>query len=138
VFVNRDIDVNRAQVLRVFLQKTIYERTPGVARKLLPDLPLASLKSAWDRYIVAPMLGVLDFDDPVSRFATIGRTLPEADTERRDVQWHNRYLTRQGLSQRPRQNCVGAENKDSRQGAGPGLHDRDVAHGAGVSRILRS
>lgn len=71
VFVNRDIEVNRAEVVRVFLQKTIYERNPGVARQLLLDLPLAALKNAWSRYIVAPVLGVLDFDETTEQFRVI-------------------------------------------------------------------
>jgi predicted nucleotidyltransferase component of viral defense system len=75
VFVNRDIEVNRAEVLRVFFQKTIYERNPGVARQLLLDLPLAALKGAWSRYIVAPALGALDFDDALGRFETVIKEL---------------------------------------------------------------
>jgi predicted nucleotidyltransferase component of viral defense system len=71
VFVNRDIEVNRSEVLRVFLQKTIYERNPGVARQLLLDLPLTVLKNAWSRYIVAPVLGVLEFEDATVRFYEI-------------------------------------------------------------------
>lgn len=71
VFVNRDIEVNRSEVLSVFFRKTIYERSPGVARQLLLGLPLAALKTAWGKYIVAPIQGVLDFDDSVSRFETI-------------------------------------------------------------------
>jgi predicted nucleotidyltransferase component of viral defense system len=71
VFINRDIEVDRGEVLSVFLQKTIYERSPGVARQLLLDLPLAALKGAWSKYIVAPIQGVLDFDDTLGRFHSI-------------------------------------------------------------------
>jgi predicted nucleotidyltransferase component of viral defense system len=68
VFINRDISVNRAEVLSTFLRKTIYERSPGVARQLLLDLPLLALRSAWDRYITAPIQGILEFDDSIVRF----------------------------------------------------------------------
>jgi hypothetical protein len=71
VFVNRDIAVDRGEVLQTFLRKTIYERSPGVARQLLLDLPLLVLKAAWSKYIVAPIQGLLDFDDSVERFAAI-------------------------------------------------------------------
>lgn len=71
VFINRDIELDRGEVLSVFLQKTIYERSPGVARQLLLDLPLAALKGAWSKYIVAPIQGALDFDDTLARFQAI-------------------------------------------------------------------
>jgi len=63
--------VNRAEVLSTFLRKTIYERSPGVARQLLLDLPLLALRSAWDRYIIAPIQGLLEFDDSIERFRSI-------------------------------------------------------------------
>lgn len=75
IFINQDIEVNRTSVIRVFLQKTIYEPSPGVARQLLLDLPLAILKNAWNRYIVAPVLGLIHFDDVALRFQGIVNTL---------------------------------------------------------------
>jgi predicted nucleotidyltransferase component of viral defense system len=71
VFINRDIAVDRAELTRTFLRKTIYERSPGVARQLLLDLPLLALKTAWERYIVAPIQGLLEFDESISRFPAI-------------------------------------------------------------------
>ena len=73
IFVNRDIEVNRSEVLSTFFRKTIYERSPGVARQLLLGLPLAALKTAWSRYIVAPIAGVLDFDQALEQFQAIVR-----------------------------------------------------------------
>lgn len=67
-FINRDLAVDRGEVLSTFLRKTIYERNPGVARQLLLDLPLFALKVAWGRYIVAPIQGSLDFDDAIQGF----------------------------------------------------------------------
>jgi predicted nucleotidyltransferase component of viral defense system len=71
VFVNREIEVDRGEVLSTFLRKTIYERSPGVARQLLLDLPLMALKVAWGKYIVAPIQGALDFDASLGQFQTI-------------------------------------------------------------------
>jgi predicted nucleotidyltransferase component of viral defense system len=70
-FVNRDIAVDRGEVLGTFLRKTIYERSPGVARQILLELPLLALREAWSRYIVAPTQGVLEFEEAVVRFRTI-------------------------------------------------------------------
>jgi predicted nucleotidyltransferase component of viral defense system len=71
VFVNRDIAVDRGELVQTFLRKTIYERAPAVARQLLLDLPLLALRNAWERYIVAPIQGLLEFDDSIERFRTI-------------------------------------------------------------------
>jgi len=70
-FINREIAVNRQEVLTAFFRKTIYERSPGVARQLLLDLPLLALKTAWSKYIIAPVQGLLDFDDAVQHFQSI-------------------------------------------------------------------
>jgi predicted nucleotidyltransferase component of viral defense system len=70
-FINQDIAVNRQEVLSAFLRKTIYERSPGVARQLLLDLPLLALKTAWSKYIIVPIQGLLDFDDAIQRFQAI-------------------------------------------------------------------
>ena len=71
VFINRDLGVDRGEVLRTFLRKTIYERSPGVARQLLLELPLLALKTAWAKYIIAPTQGVMEFDDVLVRFRAV-------------------------------------------------------------------
>jgi hypothetical protein len=48
-FINRDIVVDRNEVITAFLRKTIYQPSPGVARQLLLKLPLHALKIAWYR-----------------------------------------------------------------------------------------
>ena len=68
VFVNRDIAVDRGEVLSTFFRKTIYERSPGVAKQLLLELPLLALREARQTYILAPLQGLLDFDDALGRF----------------------------------------------------------------------
>lgn len=84
VFINRDIAVDRGEVLATFLRKTIYARSPGAARGLFLDLPLAILRTAWSRYILAPTEGVVDFDVALGHFRTIVESLFEgyADTDR--------------------------------------------------------
>jgi predicted nucleotidyltransferase component of viral defense system len=71
IFVNREIEVNRTEVLSTFFRKTIYERHPGVARQLLLDLPLDLLRTAWTKYIIAPVQGVVDFDDALANFRQV-------------------------------------------------------------------
>jgi hypothetical protein len=41
------------------------------ARQLLLDFPLLALETAWSKYIIAPVQGLLDFDDAIQRFRAI-------------------------------------------------------------------
>jgi predicted nucleotidyltransferase component of viral defense system len=75
VFVNRDIAVDRREVLSTFFRTTIYERSPGVARQLFLELPLVALRDAWAKYIVAPLGGLLDFDEALTHFQNFINTL---------------------------------------------------------------
>lgn len=68
IFLNRDLAVDRSQVVSTFLRKTIFEPSPGVARQLLLELPLGLLKTAWQKYIICPIQSVLDFDLAVQQF----------------------------------------------------------------------
>jgi predicted nucleotidyltransferase component of viral defense system len=68
IFLNRDLAVDRSEVMSTFLRKTIFEPSPGVARQLLLELPLGLLKTAWQKYIICPIQSVLDFDLAVEQF----------------------------------------------------------------------
>jgi predicted nucleotidyltransferase component of viral defense system len=68
IFINRDIDVNRTEIVRTFLKKTIFERSPGVARGLLLELPFEVFRAIWDKYIVCPKQSLIDFDTALTRF----------------------------------------------------------------------
>ena len=80
VFVNKDLEVNRREILTTFFKKTIYEREPKVARQLLLGLPLAALRNAWSRYIIAPIQGVIDFDLALQQFPVVIEELFSAYT----------------------------------------------------------
>lgn len=68
VFINRDIRVDRSEVLRTFLKKTIFEPSPGVAKGLLLDLPLESFRTIWRKYIVCPARSLFAFDTALDKF----------------------------------------------------------------------
>jgi predicted nucleotidyltransferase component of viral defense system len=68
VFINRDIEINRAELLQTFLKKTIFEPSPGVAKGLLLDLPLETFRGIWHKYIVCPAASLFDFDTALTRF----------------------------------------------------------------------
>jgi hypothetical protein len=62
VLVNRDVDVDRGEVVSAFLQKTIFRASPGTARALLLELPFQAMKEAWARYVVCPIQGAIEWD----------------------------------------------------------------------------
>lgn len=66
-FFDRSIDISRSQVLRTFLQKTIFEPSPGAAKGILLGLPMAFFRGAWNKY-VAPVGGRLEFDKAADGF----------------------------------------------------------------------
>jgi len=68
VFINHDLEVNRTEVLRTFLKKTIFEPSPAVAKGLLLDLPLETFRAVWHKYLVCPAQSLFDFDTALSRF----------------------------------------------------------------------
>lgn len=63
-----DVAIDRAQVLWVFLRKTIYDRAPGAAFELLTNLPFVALQSLWEQYITCPSSCHIGFAEGVQRF----------------------------------------------------------------------
>ena len=68
VFINKFLDISRSEILQVFFKKTIYERSPGVVRGLLLDLPFEAIRRFWDKYIVTPSQTTIIFDQAVEWF----------------------------------------------------------------------
>ncbi|WP_164897446.1 nucleotidyl transferase AbiEii/AbiGii toxin family protein [Mesorhizobium sp. M6A.T.Cr.TU.017.01.1.1] len=66
-FFDRSVEINRTQVLRTFLQKTIFEPSPGAAKGILLGLPMAFFRAAWSKYI-SPLKGRIDFDQAAEGF----------------------------------------------------------------------
>jgi len=63
-FMSRDIEVNRAELMQVFLRKTIFGHSPGAARNLLLDLPVDLFRGYWGKVIV-PAATRFSFDEAV-------------------------------------------------------------------------
>lgn len=51
-FMSRDIEVNRVELMQVFLRKTVLGHSPGAARNLLLDLPVDLFRGYWGKVIV--------------------------------------------------------------------------------------
>jgi predicted nucleotidyltransferase component of viral defense system len=69
-FFNDAIDLNRAEIAKIFLKKTIYERSPGSARQILLGLPMPFFRAAWEKYIVCPARSRIGFDEAEGVYST--------------------------------------------------------------------
>ncbi len=67
VFVNRELDVDRGELVETFLRKTVFERSPVAARDLLLGVPFDLMRGFWDR-LVCPKVSLLSFDRAVGLF----------------------------------------------------------------------
>jgi predicted nucleotidyltransferase component of viral defense system len=67
IFVSDELAVNRIEVVRTFLQKSVFQRDPHTPRRLLLSLPFDVMRGFWDK-LVLPKLTRLSFDDAVARF----------------------------------------------------------------------
>jgi predicted nucleotidyltransferase component of viral defense system len=65
VFVTKDIAVDRAELMTVFLRKTIFGSSPGAARALLLDLPFDTYRGWWDKVLLVPAASRMSFDAAV-------------------------------------------------------------------------
>lgn len=68
IFINRDIDVKRSEIVTTFLKKTIFERSPGVVKDLLLRLPFEVFRGIWHRYIICPRQSIMEFDFALRNF----------------------------------------------------------------------
>ncbi len=68
IFINKEIDVNRSEIAKTFLKKTIFEPSPGVVKGLLLELPFDVFRALWNRYIICPKQSRLDFDFAINSF----------------------------------------------------------------------
>lgn len=68
IFINKEIDVKRSEIVTTFLKKTIFEPSPGVVRSLLLELPFDVFRSVWHKYIVCPIQSIMEYDFALSNF----------------------------------------------------------------------
>jgi predicted nucleotidyltransferase component of viral defense system len=66
IFLNRNIEVDRSEIVGTFLRKTIFQPSPGIARGLLLDLPFEVFRGIWAKYIVCPKQSIMDFDSAIT------------------------------------------------------------------------
>jgi predicted nucleotidyltransferase component of viral defense system len=67
IYIDKTIEVNKNDMMRVFLKKTIFERSPGAAKNLLLGVPFDLMKTYWSK-LVCPQDTMFSFDDAVATF----------------------------------------------------------------------
>ena len=68
IFINRTIEINRAEILRTFLKRTIYERGPGAAKDLFLKLPFDTFRGYWEVHLSCPKQSLIVFEDVLVHF----------------------------------------------------------------------
>jgi predicted nucleotidyltransferase component of viral defense system len=63
-FITREVEVDRGQLMEVFLRKTLFNRSPSAAKSLLLDLPLDVFRGYWTKVLV-PAAARMSFDSAV-------------------------------------------------------------------------
>jgi hypothetical protein len=69
IFIDKTLEVDKSQMVKVFLKKTIFERSPGAAKNLLLGVPFDLMQAYWSN-LVCPKKSLFEFGDAVSMFQT--------------------------------------------------------------------
>jgi predicted nucleotidyltransferase component of viral defense system len=67
-FINPSIEINKKEAVDAFLQMTIFGSGPGIVKELLVNLPFQIIRGLWQKHLVYPKDGAIDFDNAVDRF----------------------------------------------------------------------
>lgn len=79
IFVNRELAVDKSEIVSTFLRKTIFSRDRRAITGLFVGLPLQAFKEVWSKYIICPRVSVISWDSAVENFvASIKELFGEA------------------------------------------------------------
>ena len=79
IFVNRELAVDKGEIVSTFLRKTIFSRDRRAITGLFVGLPLQAFKEVWSKYIVCPRISMISWDSAVENFvASIKELFGEA------------------------------------------------------------
>jgi predicted nucleotidyltransferase component of viral defense system len=68
IFVNKELEVNKREIVGTFFRKTIFERSPRVVSGLLIGLPLEAFKDVWTKYLVCPKPSFISLESALANF----------------------------------------------------------------------
>ncbi len=68
VFINEELAVDKGEIVKTFLKKTIFQPSPIAAKNLLLGIPFDFFKSFWEKHIICPRSSKIPFDSAISTF----------------------------------------------------------------------
>jgi predicted nucleotidyltransferase component of viral defense system len=79
IFINRELAVDKGEIVSTFLRKTIFSRDRRAITGLFVGLPLHAFKEVWSKYITCPRISMISWDAAVENFvASIKELFGEA------------------------------------------------------------
>jgi len=70
IFLSKNIDINKSEIVTTFLKKTIYEPSPGALKALFLGLPWNLLKNYWQKHLICHKNSIISFNKAVENFKT--------------------------------------------------------------------
>lgn len=67
-FFNQTVALDKAEVISVFLKKTIFEPSPGVVKNILLQLPMDFFRAFWGKNISCGQSVIFDVETAITRF----------------------------------------------------------------------
>lgn len=68
IFFQNTFQIDRLEVVKTFLKKTIYEPNPTIAKNLLLELPFQVFKSFWQQYLICPKQSLINFNEAETKY----------------------------------------------------------------------
>ncbi len=88
IYLNPDVSIDKSEVRRVFLKRTIFERNASVVKNILLNLPLEYMKATWAKNLVCTKDVFIEIDDAISRFS---EQIKEMFEDAQDNPWTDNY-----------------------------------------------
>jgi predicted nucleotidyltransferase component of viral defense system len=86
---NKDLQINKSEILSVFLKKTIFHKNPTIAKNILLKLPFEYIKALWIKTIICSKESWIEIEDAISLFVT---NIGELFSEYPDESYYDKYF----------------------------------------------
>lgn len=88
IYLNPDVPIDKGEIRRVFLKRTIFERNVLVIKNILLNLPLEYMKATWAKNLVCTKDVFIEIDDAITRFS---EEIQEIFKDAQDNPWTDKH-----------------------------------------------
>ncbi len=88
IYLNQSIIIDKNEMKRIFLKKTIFERNPTVVKGILLALPIEYFKAKWSKTVMCTQDVFFEAEDAINRFTEQINEMFKDDT---DNHWTDRH-----------------------------------------------